>query len=188
MLDVGCGDGFYTFRLWDMGRPRKIIGVDLASKAIEVANANKRDRAIEFHVADAHRLPYGDNSFDLVVLQSILHHDDNPLQLIREAFRLAPQILIHEPNGNNPGLKIIEKVSRYHREHNEKSYSSRRLSYWIEQAGGSVVRRQFAGFVPMFCPDGMARLMKLIEGVVERVPVVNTLGCAVQVLVAARKA
>lgn len=187
VLDVGCGDGFYTCRLYDLVQPKKMTGVDLASKAIDIANANKQDRAIEFHVGDAHRLPYADNSFDLVLVQSILHHDDNPLDLIREAFRLAPEILIHEPNGNNLGLKVIEKVSRYHREHHEKSYSSRRLSYWIAKADGYVVRRQFAGFVPMFCPDPIARMMKSIEPVVERLPVVNAFGCAVQVIVAARQ-
>jgi SAM-dependent methyltransferase len=187
ILDVGCGDGFYSARLFDIGHPRKLIGVDVAAKAIEVANANKQDRAMEFHVGDAHSLPYPDNSFDMVLVQSILHHDDNPLELIREAFRLAPEILIHEPNGNNPGLKIIEKLSRYHREHHEKSYSSRRLNYWIEEAGGYVLRSRFAGFVPMFCPDAVARAMKGLEPLVERLPLLKTFGCAVQVIVAARR-
>ena|SRR5438552_8772911 len=187
ILDVGCGDGFFTCRLWDMGGPSKMIGVDLACKAIEVANSNKQDRLIEFHVGDAHCLPYQDNTFDLVLLEGILHHDDNPLELIREVFRLAPEVLILEPNGNNLGLKIIEKVSRYHREHHEKSYTSRRLNHWIEQAGGCVVRQQFAGFVPMFCSDWIARMMKRVETVVERLPLANALGCGVQVVVAARK-
>jgi ubiquinone/menaquinone biosynthesis C-methylase UbiE len=187
VLDVGCGDGFYTRRLYDLGHPKKMIGVDLASKAIEIANANKEDRAMEFQVGDAHCLPWPDNSFDLVLVQSILHHDDNPLELIREAFRLAPEILIHEPNGNNLGLKIIEKVSRYHREHHEKSYSSRKLAHWIKEAKGRVVRQQFAGFVPMFCPDPLARFMKRLEPAVERLHLVNTFGCSVQVVVATRE-
>jgi ubiquinone/menaquinone biosynthesis C-methylase UbiE len=187
VLDVGCGDGFYTCCLSDLGHPRTMVGVDAANKAIEVANANKQGRAIEFHVGDAHCLPYRDDSFDLVLLQSILHHDDNPLEIVREAFRLSPAILIHEPNGNNLGLKIIEKTSRYHREHHEKSYTSWRLKNWIDQVGGRIVRQQFAGFVPMFCSDRIARVMKGIEPVVERLPLFNTFGCSVQVLVAVRK-
>jgi hypothetical protein len=106
--------------------------------------------------------------------------------MIREAFRLAPEVLIHEPNGNNFGLKIIEKTSRYHREHHEKSYSSRRLRRWVEEAGGEVVSQRFAGFVPMFCPDWLARLMKGAEPLLERLPLLNALGCAVYVLVARR--
>jgi len=36
----------------------------------------------------------------------------------------------------------------------------------------------------MFCPDILARLMKRLEPLVERLPVVNALGCAVYVMVA----
>lgn len=186
VLDMGCGDAFYTIHFWDRGKPRAMIGIDAAHHAIQVANANKKDRPIRFLVADAHRLPYPDNSFDLVLVQSILHHDDNPLGIIREAFRLAPEILIHEPNGNNLGLKIIEKTSRYHREHHEKSYTTRQIIRYVKQAGGKVVYQRFAGFVPMFCPDWLARTMKVVEPVVEHLSLINAMGCAVIVLVAMR--
>jgi hypothetical protein len=101
--------------------------------------------------------------------------------------RLAPEILIHEPNGNNLGLKIIERTSPYHREHNEKSYSSRQMARWIREAGGEVVYQRFAGFVPMFCPAWLARLMKMVEPVVETVPGLNALAGSVYVMVARRR-
>ncbi|HEY8600380.1 MAG TPA: class I SAM-dependent methyltransferase, partial [Thermomicrobiales bacterium] len=103
VVDVGCGDDFYTLRFWDAGRPRSLSGVDSAERAIALANTRKGDRPIDFQVGDAHRLPYPDDSFDLALVQSILHHDDNPQDIIREAFRVAPEILIHEPNGYNVG-------------------------------------------------------------------------------------
>jgi len=106
--------------------------------------------------------------------------------MLREAFRLAPRIIIHEPNGNNPGLKVIEKTSRYHIEHHEKSYSSWRMKRWIKEAGGAVVYEKTAGFVPMFCPDWMAKSMKFVEPVVEAVPLLRSIGCAVYVMVGVR--
>jgi ubiquinone/menaquinone biosynthesis C-methylase UbiE len=186
VIDVGCGDGFYTLRFWDAGRPRSLSGVDSAERAIALANVRKGDRAIDFRVGDAHELPYPDNSFDLALVQSILHHDENPQDIIREAFRVAPEILIHEPNGYNVGLKVIERLSPYHREHRERSYTTWQVARWIEQAGGRVIRRRFAGFVPMFSPDPLARAMKTVEPVVERTPFLKTLGCAVYVRVASR--
>ena len=186
ILDMGCGDGFYSIQVWDSGSPRKLTGVDAAKQAVMVANIRKQDRPIQFLVGDAHRLPWPDNSFDVALIQSILHHDNDPQDIIREAFRLASEIIIHEPNGNNVGLKIIEKTSRYHREHHEKSYTSVQMDHWIEKVGGKITYRQFAGFVPMFCTDGLARVMKLIEPVLERIPLVNTYGCAVVVLKAKR--
>ena len=186
VLDIGCGDGFYSIYFWDQAQPKRLVGLDVASSAIEVANANKKERPIEFITGDSHQLPYPDNSFDVVSIQSILHHDDDPLATIKEALRVAPQILIHEPNGYNFGLKVIEKVSRYHREHGEKSFTTRLVSSWITQAGGKVTYRRFAGFVPMFCSDRVAHVTKFLEPAVETVPIVKMLGCAVYVLVAAR--
>jgi len=184
---VGCGDGFYTIGYWDRGQPRALTGVDAAAAAVRVAREKSETRTIRFEVADVHALPFPNNSFDLALIQSTLHHDNDPASIIREAFRVAPVIVIHEPNGNNPGLKVIEKVSRYHREHGEKSYSSRQIVRWVEEAGGEVQWRRYAGFVPMFCPDWLARAMKTVEPLLESVPGLRALGCAVLVLVAKRK-
>lgn len=187
VLDMGCGDGYYTTQLWDRGRPKRLVGLDAAAAAIKVAESRKEDRPLEFVVGDAHRLPFPDDHFDMTVVQSILHHDDDPLDMIREAFRVAPQVLIHEPNGNNLGVRIIEKLSPYHREHAEKSYFASQFKRWIDEAGGRIIRRHYAGFVPMFCSDPLARFMKAIEPLVEAVPLINALGCAVVVILAERK-
>jgi SAM-dependent methyltransferase len=186
VLDMGCGDGFYTVRFWDHCKLRALAAADAAPAAVQVARERAGDRPIRFQVADGHALPFAANSFDLALVQSILHHDDSPADLIREAFRVAPVILIHEPNGNNFGLKLIERLSRYHREHGEKSYSSLKIRRWVEQAGGKVQWEKFAGFVPMFSPDWLARLMKGAEPFLENTPGLRALGCALYVLVATR--
>ena len=187
ILDVGCGDGYYTIGYWDRCQPRALTGVDASAAAVRVAREKSEPRPIRFEVTDVHNLPFPNNSFDLALVQSTLHHDDDPPGIIREAFRVAPVLLIHEPNGNNLGLKVIEKVSRYHREHGEKSYTSRQLVRWVERAGGKVQWRRFAGFVPMFCPNWLARAMKTVEPLLEGFPGLRALGCAVFILVAKRK-
>lgn len=154
VLDMACGDGFYTIRFWDYGKPYAMVAVDAAHRAVEVANTHKQNRPIQFVVGDVHRLPWRDNSFDTVLIQSILHHDNDPVSII------------HEPY--------------------EKSYTSFRLKRWVKEAGGKVVYQKFAGFVPMFCPGWLARTMKTVEPVVEGVPLLNTYGCSVVILVAVR--
>ncbi len=133
--------------------PSKLVAVDLAANAIAVATQQQGSRSIVFEFGETHHLQYSDNSFDIVLIQSIIHHDDVPSDIIREAFRLAPEILIHEPNGNNFGLKLIEQMPPYHRQHRERSYSFRQMNNWIENAGRHITSYRFAGFVPMFCPD-----------------------------------
>ncbi|TMK40013.1 MAG: class I SAM-dependent methyltransferase [Actinobacteria bacterium] len=186
VLDIGCGDGFSTERFFDEGSPRRMVGLDPAPSAIGVATGRRTDPGLHFVVGDGHRLPWPDDSFDLVLIQGVLHHDDHPVATVREAFRVAPEVLILEPNGNNMGLKVIEKASRYHREHHERSYPTRRLLRWVEECGGTVVHTRFGGFVPMFCPDWMAQVAKALEARVEASSLLAYLGCAVIVVVARR--
>ena len=181
VLDIGCGDGFYTMGYWDRGQPSRLVGVDAAANAIKVANRNKGDRPIDFEVGDFHELSFPDSSFEIAILQGVLHHDDDPLRTIRESLRVARDVVILEPNGLNPGSKVIEKVSRYHRVHNERSYTRWKLRSWFAQAGGKVVEERYGIFVPMFCPDWMARPMKALEPTIEAIPGLRLLGCSAYV-------
>ncbi|MGD9781259.1 MAG: class I SAM-dependent methyltransferase [Kiritimatiellia bacterium] len=187
VLDIGCGDGTYTIELFDRGQPASICGVDPAHKAIAVARQKSAGRNIAFAVENACKLPYEADRFDVVHLRGVLHHMDQPEVALREALRVAPAVVIIEPNGYNPILKLLERLSSYHREHEEKSYGSRKLTRWIGEGGGEVYLRKWVGLVPFFCPDLMARMLKMVEPVWERIPLVRVFGCAVCVMVATRR-
>jgi ubiquinone/menaquinone biosynthesis C-methylase UbiE len=72
ILDMGCGDGFFTLKIFDQGKPSNMVGVAASVKAVNAANNHKENRQIYFCAGDAHHLPWKDNSFDLVIIQSIL--------------------------------------------------------------------------------------------------------------------
>jgi ubiquinone/menaquinone biosynthesis C-methylase UbiE len=186
ILDLGSGDGTYTKELLDRGEPFSIHGIDPSKKAIEIAKERFGDKKITFTIGNADSLPYAADTFDLVHIRGVLHHMDNPSMALKEALRVAAVVLLIEPNGYNPGLKVIEKLSHYHREHQEKSYTSYQIRNWIRDAGGEVTYERFAGFVPMFCPDRVAKVMKAVEPVVERTPLIKFFACAVVVIMAKR--
>jgi SAM-dependent methyltransferase len=186
VTDIGCGDAASTVRLWDRGEPTMMSALDPAIKAVVAGKARAQGRPIHFVVANGQHLPYADDAFDVAILEGILHHDKNPEVIIREALRVAREILVLEPNGYNPILKMIERVSRYHREHEETSYPAVRLRRWVEAADGRVVKGRFGNLVPVFCPDWLTRILKVIEPAVERLPVANRLFCAVYVFHARR--
>ncbi len=187
VIDIGCGDGTYTHELAALARPEQVHGVDLAREAIEVARSKgDGDRTVSFEVASTYALPYADDAFDLAVLRSVLHHVDRPLDALREAFRVAPTLVVVEPNGLNPGLKFNERYSEYHVEHGERSYPPRQLDRWVAALGARTVRRQWVGFVPTFSPDWYARMAKRVEPLFERTPGVMALACAQYVFTASR--
>lgn len=179
LLDLGCGDGYFTRLYHDTQAPTRIVGIDPSANAIKSATAKQGEREIEFHVGDGHSLLFESKSFDLVLIQAVLHHDNDPADVVREAFRLADEVVILEPNGYNPALKVIERVSPYHRRHKEKSYAPRAVDAWVAAAGGRVVARKYSNLVPVFAPDVVARVCKAVEPVVEATPVLRTFCCAI---------
>lgn len=187
VVDIGCGDGTYTHELADLGQVGAIHGIDPAEEAVRVARSKAGPSGATFAVGSAYALPYGRDSFDVAVLRGVLHHMGRPVDALREALRVASTAVVVEPNGYNPALKVLERCSSYHVEHGEKSYAPRTLDRWVAGVAGTVEARRWAGFVPMFCPDWMARVTKLVEPVVEAVPVVRHVACAVYVFRADRR-
>lgn len=186
VLDIGCGDGAATLELLDVAAPASMEGIDPAPAAIEAARGRDPEGKVSFAVASAYDLPYPPGAFDVAVLRGVLHHLDDPERALGEALRVAPRVVVVEPNGFNPGLKLLERVSPYHVEHGEKSYAPSTLDRWSRSLGGRVERRVFAGFVPMFSPDPLARAMKRLEPLVENVPLVRSVACAIYVFAVAR--
>jgi hypothetical protein len=112
-------------------------------------------------------------------VRGLLHHLDDARRALERIGALAHEVFLIEPNGYNPTLKLIERFSRYHREHGEKSYAPALLRRWIRELGGTIEREQYAGLVPFFCPDWMATGLKAIERAVEATPAARQLSCAV---------
>lgn len=83
-LDLGCGEGRLTRDLADAGH--QVVGIDASPSLIEHAAAAHPDGA--YRVADAMRLPFGDDSFDLVVSQHSLQDIDDMPAAVRQASRV----------------------------------------------------------------------------------------------------
>jgi 2-polyprenyl-3-methyl-5-hydroxy-6-metoxy-1,4-benzoquinol methylase len=186
VIDLGCGDGTYTMEYPGLGASR-VLGVDPAAKAVERAGRRAAELGLsaEFMTGDIYNLQITEK-FDCAVLRGVLHHVPDPRKAIAVAAGLADSVVIAEPNGMNPALKILEKVSKYHREHDEKSYHPGSLRQWCADAGLRVEVLRFINLVPYFCPDWMARLLNFITPAVERVPLARNF-CLGQTIILARR-
>lgn len=120
ILDYGCYDGWMTPRYQKM-QPTSITGLDISETGISKARETFGDIA-KFYVGDAHAMPFGDASFDLVVGRAILHHLDLKLALreIHRVLRSSGKAVFVEPLGDNPGAKILRALTPRARTADEK--------------------------------------------------------------------
>lgn len=181
VIDVGCGDGTYTHELFAAAAPAEMVGVDAAAEAIGLARERYASAtpALRFDVADAGALPFPPARFDVAVVRGLLHHVDDPVRVLTEISRVAAEVCVIEPNGYNPVLKVIERVSAYHRAHQERSFAAARVRRWIRDLGGVIEVEAYAGLVPFFCPRPLALALKVVEPAIEALPVARQLSCAV---------
>jgi len=74
ILDFGCGDGnscVYIRKHFE--NKLAITGIDISSSSIDIANKRKIPNA-SFKDFDGTKIPYDDNSFDIVFTSMVFHH------------------------------------------------------------------------------------------------------------------
>jgi demethylmenaquinone methyltransferase/2-methoxy-6-polyprenyl-1,4-benzoquinol methylase len=83
-IDIGCADAF-MFR--DIARDRTVF-VDINPEVLE------KNKGLNFFLTDAHNLPFRDKCFDVAVLGETLEHVQDPVQVLKEAYRVCKNKLL----------------------------------------------------------------------------------------------
>ncbi len=86
LLDVGCGMGDLLLRFPE----RERHGIDISEEYLEIA----RERGLDVTRADAKRIPFGANSFDVVVATDILEHVFDLNRVALELKRVARELIV----------------------------------------------------------------------------------------------
>lgn len=79
-LDIACGQGFI-----EQLAP-ETVGVEFSLKALKVAQKNGAKNLV---LADAHHLPFADNTFDISISAGSLEHMENPGKALKEMARVS---------------------------------------------------------------------------------------------------
>ena len=86
-LECGCGTGTFTKAI--ARNARHLIAADLSNEMLEVARAQlRRFENVSIQKADCQNTSFPEESFDSVILTNLVHVIDNPLQCLRESFRI----------------------------------------------------------------------------------------------------
>lgn len=101
VLDVGCASGWFLSKLALKYPKANYTGVDVHKKAIDYGK--KRYKNLKLICADAHSLPFPNESFDVVICAEVLEHVKNPKKVLLEIKRVLTKdgiVIIEMDSGN----------------------------------------------------------------------------------------
>jgi SAM-dependent methyltransferase len=118
VLDLACGEGFYS-RLLRQGGAARVVGVDLSGEMIRLAREEEERQplGVEYVVGDAAHFDAG-GGFDLVVATYLFNYarsGDEMLRMCRAAYRsLKPSCrLVAVNNNQDQPVAAFESTRKY---------------------------------------------------------------------------
>lgn len=107
LLDVGCGNGFFTYYF---DKICDVHGIDFSEKMLEINPVKKTS------LMSAEDLKFDDNSFDVAFCHALLHHVENMAKVIQQMQRVSKKyVIILEPNRNNPLMFFFSSLVKQER-------------------------------------------------------------------------
>jgi ubiquinone/menaquinone biosynthesis C-methylase UbiE len=147
VLDVGTGSGRLAVELAKVKKSDfRIIGLDMSDGMLHKARINalaqKPIKQLDFVQATAARLPFQDESFDIVTSYASLHHWQEPLAVLNEMWRVTKEnglILLRDNRrvlGNPFYHAVIWVISRFMRKEERGRWPKSILaSYTLTEVG-----------------------------------------------------
>jgi len=154
ILDVGCGNGFFTYYFSKLAYT---VGIDYSRYMLSTNPCNQLIQG------SALALPFKANSFDLVFCSNLLHHIKDPEMVIREMKRVSKKyVVLSEPNRNNPLMALFSVLVR--EERGQLKFSLRYLKKLAVSSGLNIVDACSLGsVVPNKTPLSLLERFKKID-------------------------
>lgn len=111
ILEIGCGTGEYSKALLGLGL--SLLATDLSYNMLNIAKEKiAGNEGASLFVSDIDHIPAREQSLDLVLGNSILHHldVDNALKEIFRVLKKGGRLAFSEPNMLNPYIFLQKKI------------------------------------------------------------------------------
>ena len=156
LLDVGCGGGFLTNRVSEENF--EVHGLDISEDSLRIARQYDLGRKVNYVAGDAYRLPYGDESFDVVTSMDFLEHVERPDEVVKEISRVLKPgglFFFHTFNRNWIAYIVIIKFVEWFVKNTPKDMHLLRLFIKPSELKDmcqkhAMVTKEFVGVRPIF--------------------------------------
>lgn len=169
VLEVGAGDGSILHYLneWNFGK--ELYALEIADTGVSLIKERNLSRLKEVQPFDGYKIPYADDSFDLVILAHVLEHVEHERILLRELKRIAKNIVIEVPLDYRFG--VDKRIKHFLDYGHINMYTPTSLRFLLRTEGLEIVADQvsltpastirFNEFVNKKSPKSLVKIVKI---------------------------
>jgi SAM-dependent methyltransferase len=188
-IDVGCAEGFYIKLLSpNILRSKEfcVVGLDIAKSYLAKAKTKAPNALLV--LGDAHKLPFKEGSFDLVLCSEVFEHVLNPASVLKELVRVSRKYLILTAAGENLFHFFIKKLGLMKTEdpyayfghgHIHEMSIHETLIPWAEQLGCKCLNSLVTCYFPLSfmrkhrAPTFTMPIIKVLDRILSEIPVIK---------------
>lgn len=104
VLEVGAGDGSILHFLNEWNFAPELHALEIAESGVDIIKSRNLSRLKSVQTFDGYKIPFEDNTFDLVILAHVLEHVEHERILLRELKRVSKYIVIEVPKDYRFGV------------------------------------------------------------------------------------
>jgi len=142
VLDIGCGTGALLSLIQEQNKTAQVFGIDLSGEMIKIAKA-KLGKDVDLRVSDSEKLPFKNESFDVVTCTFSFHHYPNALIVLSEMRRVlkkSGKLIVADPLAPAPLRQLLNLFIPWRKDGTVRYYSKREMCNLIESAGLEIFK------------------------------------------------
>src|SRR3989338_141921 len=168
VLDIGCGDGTFTAQLNMLSEVKKVVGVEVAQRAISCAR--QKFPEINFQVMSGEKLSFADESFNFISAVEVVEHVLDVERLFLEfnrVMKIGGKLFITTTDFNWPKKAIIAMFfwDKYFNPTNPhiRFFTKETLRNLLEKTGFKIIKYLWNGSYLGIMPKGQIVIAKKIK-------------------------
>ncbi|MBD1394159.1 class I SAM-dependent methyltransferase [Mucilaginibacter glaciei] len=138
VLEVGAGDGSILKYLSDWNFAPEYQAVEISDSGVKHIKSREIKGLTLVQEFDGYKLPFADDSFDLIILSHVLEHVEHERLLLREIKRVSRSFVIEVPIDYKPG--VDKRIRHFLAYGHINVYTPTSLRYLLQTEGFEVVK------------------------------------------------
>lgn len=146
VLEVGAGDGSILHYLNEWHFTPELYALEIAQSGVDIILERNLSSLKEAQTFDGYKIPYADDTFDLVILAHVLEHVEHERILIRELKRVAKYVLIEVPKDYRYG--VDKRIKHFLDYGHINMYTPTALRFLLQSEGLEILEDKISMTAP----------------------------------------